>query len=173
MEEWRTIPSLSGYYEASSLGRIRRARPGHATFIGRIIRSASHRRGYRYVCVPPSPGAKLRSCYVHALVAEAFLGPCPLGMQVNHRDLVKTNNVPINLEYVTPQENMEHARIAGRLWHPVGSASPSAKLTEVDIPKIRHLHREGVSQRKIARLFGVQCATITAILLGRTWRHVA
>lgn len=45
---------------------------------------------------------------MHQVVAHAFLGPCPEGLQVNHRNLIKADNRAANLEYVTHKENMAH-----------------------------------------------------------------
>lgn len=42
---------------------------------------------------------------VHSLVAQAFLGPRPEGMVVDHIDGDKTNNSVTNLHYVTSLEN--------------------------------------------------------------------
>lgn len=43
--------------------------------------------------------------YVHVLVAEAFIGECPEGYQVDHVDGDKSNNDLSNLEYVSKREN--------------------------------------------------------------------
>lgn len=50
---------------------------------------------------------KLRT--IHGLVAEAVYGPCPKGMEVNHKDGNKLNNRPENLEYVTKAQNIAHS----------------------------------------------------------------
>ncbi len=47
--------------------------------------------------------------YVHRLVAEHFIGPCPEdGMVVNHKDGDPFNNHVSNLEWATVSENSEH-----------------------------------------------------------------
>jgi hypothetical protein len=46
---------------------------------------------------------------VHELVAAAFIGERPEGLQINHKDGSKTNNHWANLEYVTCQQNVQHA----------------------------------------------------------------
>lgn len=43
---------------------------------------------------------------VHHVIAEAFLGPRPLGAEVDHLDGDPTNNAASNLEYVSHAENM-------------------------------------------------------------------
>ena len=53
-------------------------------------------------------GTHLRD-YIHRLVAEHFIGPCPeLGMVVNHIDGDPFNNHVSNLEWATVSENNEH-----------------------------------------------------------------
>jgi hypothetical protein len=53
-------------------------------------------------------GTYLRD-YVHRLVAEHFIGPCPEpDMVVNHKDGDPFNNHVSNLEWATVSENNEH-----------------------------------------------------------------
>lgn len=66
------------------------------------------RKGYLTVCIKVSKG-RYGTAFVHGLVAHAFLGEKPAGMQVNHKDANKLNNHFTNLEYVTPKENINHA----------------------------------------------------------------
>ena len=57
-----------------------------------------------------STPAAANSCrYLHVLVAEAFLGPCPKGKEANHRDGDRKNNAASNLEFVTHSQNVRHA----------------------------------------------------------------
>ena len=61
-------------------------------------------------------GGKVIKYDVHVLVCEAWHGPRPEGMQVDHIDGIKSNNHPSNLEWVTQEENMRRSRGAdGRL----------------------------------------------------------
>ena len=97
-EVWRAGPSAPGY-EASSLGRIRRG--------DRVIAGSKLRNGYIGFSV--RTGGKKRSTTVHALVAEAFHGERQHGMEVNHKNGMKDDNRPENLEWVTHHENMRHS----------------------------------------------------------------
>lgn len=55
---------------------------------------------------------------------------------------------------------------------PQGERNWCTKLKEVDIPKIRALNRNGVSQREIADLFNVKTPTISSVVTNRSWKHV-
>jgi hypothetical protein len=52
--------------------------------------------------------------YVHSLVAEAFIGPRPIGLEVRHLDGDSTNNAVDNLRYGTHAENMQDRVKHGR-----------------------------------------------------------
>ena len=98
-EIWKSVPGTE--FEASSWGRLRK-----------IITPYAHSKGYLQVKV--GFGRESKNFYVHRMVAAAFHGVCPNGLEVNHRDLDKHNNRPENLEYTTHQENQQHMTDAGR-----------------------------------------------------------
>ena len=100
-EEWRTIPSHP-LYLASSKGRIKR--------IGReLIRKAQkHKKtGYLYLNLQDKPSVDTR-CAVHRLVCEAVHGKPSSKMDVNHKNGVKDDNRPENLEWCTRSDNLLH-----------------------------------------------------------------
>lgn len=170
-EEWRAAIGYEGRYEVSSIGRVR-SLPGMGrwgTRKGRVLRPGHN--GKKYLIVHLCASSKESGTkQIHQLVAAAFLGPCPPGKQVNHKDAIKENNHFGNLEYMTSAENTEHAGAMG--LHLRGSRAVRAKLEEADIPVIRQRLANGESQRRIARDYHVSKNAISGIGKRRTWVHV-
>ena len=108
-EIWQIIPQWPDY-EVSTYGRVRRATPYRSTQVGRILKPYLL-KGYPAVMFRKD-GKRKHIC-IHRLVANVFLGPCPDGMEVNHKDGSTTHNHVTNLEYMTPRENMDHAVALG------------------------------------------------------------
>jgi len=53
-----------------------------------------------------------------------------------------------------------------------GERQGSAKLTEDAVRQIRELYKQGGSLAALGRAFGVTPQAISAMLDGKTWRHV-
>ncbi|NDG19355.1 MAG: hypothetical protein EB117_13935 [Betaproteobacteria bacterium] len=72
----------------------------------RLLKDTPINSGYRVIrlCKNSQYTQKL----VHRMVWEAFNGAIPHRLEVNHKDLDKTNNRLDNLELVTHQENLIH-----------------------------------------------------------------
>ena len=105
--------------------------------------------------------------YIHALVAEAFLGPRPVGMQVAHNDGDHRNNAADNLRYATPRENNGDKRKHGT--NRKGESHPGAKLNVDEIAGIRRALAMGFKQKDIAAAVGVTRSNISHIATGKTW----
>lgn len=168
-EKWRGI---DGYpdYEVSDEGRIRRVTSRTFAKAGRILSTRGLRSGYPSLDL--CRNGDRRTFSVHRLVAAAFLGPCPAGYEVNHRNGDKTDNRVHNLEYATSSGNQRHAYQSG-LQEASGEKNGFAKLTEAQVREIRILLEPRTrSYSAIGRDFGVSEGTIRAIASGRTWSHV-
>jgi hypothetical protein len=159
-EEWRWIAGYDGIYSVSDLGRVRSHKNGL-----RIMSATIAKRGYRTVALMRNGERSTR--YVHHLVAEAFVGPRPDGMDCAHLDGTRTNNVPSNLRWVTRKENLSHRVTHGTMNY--GAANGSAKLTADDALVIRRLASTGTRQRVIARKYGVCQQAISNVVRGKTW----
>lgn len=162
IEQWRPVQGYEGLYEVSSSGNVRSIRRGL------VLRAALASAGYPTVRLSRGNRAPTRT--VHALVAAAFLGPRPAAHDVNHIDGDKTNNAATNLEYVTAARNTAHAYEIGRAL--AGERHPSARLTAAQVQEIRELAGR-LTKTDIGRRFGITRQAVRAILVGRTWKHVA
>lgn len=172
-EVWAAIPEYEGWYDVSADGQVMRVRYINGATPGRVLKPAVTKLGYHQVRLYEGRGARTSRVHkVHRLVAAAFIGPCPAGHQVNHKDGDKSNNRLYNLEYVTPQENIAHAERTGLRPKAKGERHGMARLTERDVRAIRALAAGGSMQRDIARKFGIAEAHAHRIIHHQRWAHV-
>lgn len=174
VEFWKPAPDYEDFYQVSDQGRVRRIAKGPHTHAGLILRPCDNGGGYACVALCRDGHAKTRT--VHTLVAEVFLGPCPVGMEVNHKYGIKADNRLTELEYTTHSENVKHSyRVLGRKpYAPRGEINGRAKLTVAHVKQIRRLHAKGgVTCREFAKRYNVSCRTIAQIICRETWAHVA
>lgn len=106
--------------------------------------------------------------YSHRLVLEAFVGPCPPGMECCHEDGDHQNNCLSNLRWDTRKNNhadkIRHGRTAK------GEKNPQAILTKDDALAIRSRLAKGDKAAEIAKDYAtVNVATIFAIKRGDIW----
>lgn len=178
MVEWRAIPGYEGKYEASSDGRIRsldrvivvHRRSGSylRPWRGRTLKTDIDDKGYERLGLYGADGTAAH-IHVHILVALAFLGPRPAGMQVCHNDGVSLNNRLQNLRYDTPKGNVADTYIHGTVCR--GERSGMAKLDEGAVRWIRQ-HQNVIPQQEMAERFGVTQGAVSKVVLGATWAHV-
>lgn len=153
--EWRYC--YKDTYSVSNDGLVRR------NDSMRILKPG-FQRGYAGVTI--SDGSLKFSAKVHTLVATAFLGPRPKGMQTNHKDGNKANNLADNLEYVTPQENTLHAERLG-----LRDKNANRKLTDDQINYVKSkIGGPRGTIVSLARELNVTDGHIVNIFKGRKWK---
>jgi hypothetical protein len=170
---WKPIAGFDGY-DISSDGQVRSWRvPGWSdrrrASPRLIVAGPHHISGRLKVRLRADDGRGMVGLYIHQLVALAFIGAVPQGMEVCHNDGDHLNNRVENLRYDTHQANMYDRVLHGTDWR--GSNHPKSKLLERDVHVIRSL-RNVTSSIQLADLFGVSSRTISAIWTGRIWSHL-
>jgi hypothetical protein len=108
--------------------------------------------------------------YVRRLVLEAFIGPCPAGMEACHNNDNRADNRPGNLRWDSHAVNTDDAFRNGQ--SPRGGSRARAKLTDGQARAIRGLKDSGLSAAQAAREFGVSRRTVRGVWRGEYWTHV-
>lgn len=169
---YRDVPGFPGYRvgDDGSVWSRRRRGPGdllkaewHRLLEGR------QRTGHRVVglCVWSGADYRVRTCFVHRLVLEAFVGPCPDGMQACHGDGNPANNRPENLRWDTIKANS-----ADRIRHGTdarGEKSCRAKINRAIADAIRARYADGATGDELAAVYGIGRTTVYRVLRGESW----
>ncbi|MBM7795817.1 NUMOD4 motif-containing HNH endonuclease [Pseudoglutamicibacter cumminsii] len=107
VEEWRPIPGYEPRYLVSNHGRLKN------TETGRYVGTREHGgTGYIRATIYKQGATKPTRARVHVLVAAAFLGPRPAGLDICHTDSNPGNNHIGNLRYDTRGANIADAKHA-------------------------------------------------------------
>ncbi len=118
MEQWKDIPEWNRY-QVSNLGRVRSktvsgidAKKRPTLKVGLVLTPYINKNN-RYLYVTLSQDGMIKKFTIHRLVAACFCEMSHGGIQVNHIDGNKVNNMASNLEYVSASDNMKHAYRTG------------------------------------------------------------
>lgn len=153
-ETWKPVVGYESHYFVSDQGRVRNKG-------GRILALRLRRDGYPHVALCDSNRPCQRA--THRLVAEAFLGPCAPGYEVNHKNGVRSDPRLDNLEYVTRSENNIHA------YRVLGRRSALRKLTAGQVNQMRSMHASGTPQKQLACVFSTGRANVSRIVNQKRW----
>jgi hypothetical protein len=111
--EWKTLPSNLSY-EISTSGNVRQKtrmifnNGRYYQKKGGMVKIHTDAEGYLYV-VLAEKGFSVRK-FVHRLVAETFIGPCPEDKTVDHINRKRNDNRIENLRYATASEQNKNRR---------------------------------------------------------------
>lgn len=110
----------------------------------------------------------------HRLSYELHKGPIPAGLLVMHTCDVRACCNPDHLALGTHADNMADMRLKGRAAK--GPTNRRTRLSEEQVQAIRRLYRPkccDYGNAALARRYGVSPATISYVVHGRHWAHVA
>jgi hypothetical protein len=143
---------------------------------------AEHRTPQGYLQIRMMIGGTRYHTGAHRVVYMALIGEIPHGWTINHKNGIKDDNRPDNLESVTYSQNSTHAvRVlkVGKAANQDGEQNNRHKLTAPEVADIRayadYIQREvntrhGRTISMLAVKYGVAYQTIWDIIKRRTWR---
>lgn len=152
-EEWRDVGSG---VEVSNLGRVRRG--------GVIIQPKGEKVWVHHM------GGEIRIAH---LILNAFVGPCPNGMECCHYDDNKVNNRLSNLRWDTHSNNLkDRCRNRGRWNENKCEDNPSTSLTNSKVVLVRLLHKFSPkiwTAKTLSEVMGIPKRTVYRILARTSW----
>ncbi len=104
-EVWKDVEGFEGFYQISNYGRLKSFKQLRE---GRIL-SLNNKNGTYLSVILTAKNKEPRSTRMHRLVSEAFISNPDSLPEVNHKDCNRQNNHVDNLEWVTHEDNMQHA----------------------------------------------------------------
>lgn len=122
----------------------------------------------RYVTLHDS--GEQYSRLVSNLVAAAFLGPRPDGLQVCHNNGRATDDRAANLRYDTPTGNAADCVLHGTRKR--GEQHPAARLGATEVLSIREQAAQGAKHKDLARAFSVHPNYVSLIVTRARWAPV-
>lgn len=134
-EIWMPVLDYEDLYVVSNYGVIKRLPKKYSTPNVRVLSCGKNKGGYLIACLRKDKIPK--SYYVHRLVWEAFNGPIPEGMQVNHINEDKTDNRLDNLNLLSQKENLnwgtrnKRIRLTRRNRRPIAQYTLSGELVKI------------------------------------------
>ena len=157
MEEvWRDIPGFEGKYQANNYGNIRSLKFKNTN---RLKILTPKRRG-NYLAVKLTKGKTSKMYSIHRLVYQAFNGPIPEGMQVNHIDENRYNNSLDNLNLMSPKANIN--------WGSRNERASKSQVNGKNAKRVRQMDLDGnvikeyPSAMEIERELGFNRANISS-----------
>jgi len=167
-EIWKDIEGYGGLYKVSNWGRVKSLKK-YAKTNERILVKCVDSEGYYRVTLWKRGEGKQDFAKIHKLETNAFLGKCPKGMEVCHYNGNKKDNRLSNLRYDTRAGNKKDDV---RLGTYKGTNAGNCKLKECEVKMMRYLHKKGIKQTLIAKMFKIDGGYLNKIVHYKFWTHI-
>lgn len=173
IEIWKDYKDYEGLYQASNLGRMRsldrwvKSKSGSVRLCkGKILKLCTDKYGYLKVGL--FKNNKVKTYYVHRLVAEVFLPNPNNYKEVNHKDENKQNNVVSNLEWCDAKYNSNYGTRNERMSKSLTNniyTSREVDVYDLDMNFIETLP----SSKECGRKYKVQHSNVRYCCNGGKW----
>ena len=178
-ETWKVIPPFPRY-EASSIGRVRSTVNNHGNYRIHVLKLHENKFGYLSASVYKS--GKVRHILAQRLIAMAFIENPKNLPQVNHKNEIKTDNRPENLEWCSVSYNINYGTRNERVSKSTGKTRRERyckKIEQVN-PETKEVVRVWDAARQIEKETGFAHSNILACCNGLRhtrggfeWRYAA
>lgn len=175
-EIWKEVDGYNGIYFVSNTGKVKsidhycKGRVGSGKQIGRTLKQSVSHKGYLRVSLSLN---KVRfNTGAHILVAKAFVPNPENKPQVNHKNGIKTDNYPDNLEWCTNKENQIHAVKNNLVKHNYCEKHHMSKLSNKDVEKARYRFTIVISNKQLSEEYGVSQTAMSKILRNKTYINI-
>lgn len=162
-EIWKDIPNYEGYYQISSLGRVK-------SLERHIVYKDGRERTYPSVIISNRVGTngmelctltknnRKKNIEIHRMVSIVFIGDCPKGYDICHIDGNCLNNNINNLKYDTRSENrIDNYRYGGK--------ASTGKLNIKQVLEIRHKYKhEKYTYKQLSDIYDIGITQIGRII---------
>jgi hypothetical protein len=175
LEQWKPVVGYEGLYSVSDKGNVRsETRIVPHSRCGIMFCQSKLRKlncdGNGYLQLTLNKNGVMRMFKVHNLVAAAFLGEAPKGAIICHGPGGRKDNSAANLSYGTYSKNNGEDRVRDGT-DTRGSKHGCARLSQdqaMEVYKLRGVE----SGASLAKRFGIAESTVSAIQLGKLWKHI-
>jgi hypothetical protein len=177
VEIWRDVPGFGGFFQASSLGRIRskERKVFKRHYSGKVIEQVyrervllqSDRDDFGHKVVHVSINGKKMNVSVHRFVLLAFVGEPENGMVACHNNGNANDNRPENLRWDTQYENNQDRKSHGR--YNKGEHHHEAKIRESNVLEIRNWRGK---KKDALEKFGISHSQYYRIRNAESWKHI-
>jgi len=147
--------------------RLKKGKRGHQPCALLIEREMTGMTNVGYIWIGQRDGkGKQLHILGHRLVWLYFNGEIPEGFEINHKNGVRTDNSPSNLELVTKSGNQIHA------YDVLGKHRKPKSLSEEKVRTIKKQLSLGMSCTLLGKEFGVTHSMVSMIKSGLRWRYI-
>lgn len=170
--KFKPIPSFDNMYEINENGTILRNVKTKKNLT--IFLDKHHSKTGYYATFINFKGI-VRRLMIHIAVAEAWIGPRPEGMEVDHRDRNPHNNDYRNLRYVTHSEQMKNRILSNKIIEQ-GKANCRKYLVEQVMKPVKLVAPDGsilefesraACARYLSNVLHKKCEHIRKCILGK------